>query len=610
MKKILIILFSFLGAGFLGCLIYGFCRTPDVELLSTAVGSYKFMTGIQAFTKILPAMVFSGFVLASSIQFGQNSEGSFTRFSQAMFKRFKAVMIISLICTFILSLSTEALSLVVVRRKTALSNQPKLIREYISVGNNFLFHGKPEAAAAYAAEALSLDKNNQEAAFLKNQADIKMNMQETKSVRILHKTNLDELFQDSSSNIDTENLNQVYGLYLKAKSCWANEEYFSSHYYAECALKISSGKDPNVQELKELSAASWNKLSELHELARSQDQELFMEKFDGYKALMEEDYLKAYYILKTIQIEHPELKNDSDLYFYESIAEQKVNERTFFSDETWNLKSFETANDIYFTLKYEDGWQDVIYFKGMTEVKTTGGMVQYLRDLAIQSVDPEGNLHSSMRTPYAKVLAVSIKDINPLTKENLGIAQDVNYVPYILLKSIDRVNDENIIRPEYIFSDPSDGPGPDYTMLPMEFSDFQMMEDATLNPETIPISSLFRVINKASDYGYSEEVYSQVLLNRLLYPLFILFIFLLLAIFAWNNRLDANQYFKATWIAVFPVFAVCCHFFNQLISFLFKLANFGLLGIGGPSVAILTGVGIYLVLIFGASLIFLSRKTD
>ena len=611
MKKILLILFSFLGAGFLGCLIYDFCHTPDVELLNAAVGNYKFLSGIQAFTKILPGMIFSGFTLAFSIQFGRNSEGSFSRFSQAMFKRFKSIMIISLICTFFLSISSEALTLIVSRKKTALSNQPKLIREYITVGNNLLFQGKPEAAVAYASEALTLDRTNREAASLKNQAELKMNLQETKSVRILHETNIDELFQDSSSNIDTENLSQVYALYLKAKSCWANEEYFSSHYYAECALKISSEKDPNVQELKELSAASWNKLSELHELARSEDQKLFLEKFDGYKALMEEDYLNAYYILKTIQIEHPEMKNDSDLNFYEAIAEQKVNERTFFTDETWNLKSFETANDIYFTLKYDDGWQDIIYFKGMTEVKNTGGMVQYLRDLAIQSIDPDGNVHSSMRTPYAKVLTVSLKNINPLTKENLGIAKDVNYVPYILLKSIDRINHNNIVRPEYIFSDPSDGPGPDYTMLPMEFSDFQMMEVATLNPETIPLGSLFRVINKASDYGYSSEVYAQVLLNRILYPLFILFIFLILAIFAWNNRLDANQYFKATWIAVFPVFAVCCHFFNLIINFLFKLVNFGFLGMGGsPTTTVIIGAAVYLVLIFFASLIFLSRKAD
>ncbi len=610
MKKILIILFSFLGVGFITCLIIGFCQTPDVELLKGAVTSYKFCTGINLFTKILPAMVFAGFVLSCSIQFGRNAEGSFNRFSRAMFRRYKTVIITALICSFILSFSSEVISLAARRRMEHLKNQPSLVHDYITAGNNFLFQKKPESAAAYAKEALALDKNSREAAELKNQADIQLNLQETKSVRILYETDLDELFTDTSSDIDTENLSQVYSLYLKATSCWEKGDYFGAHYYAECALKISSGKNPNISRLKELSATSWNKLGELHELARSDDQNLFMEKYDGYKALMEEDYIKAYYILKNIQIDHPELKNDSDLNFYEKIAEDKVNERSFFIDETWNLKSFESSNDVYFSLKHEDGWQDLIFFKGMTQIKTTGGMVQYLRNLFIITIDDKGDFHSSMKVPYAKVLAVSVKDLNPLTKDNLGIARNINFVPYILLKSIDRVNENNVTRPTYEYAGSRETTGPDYTMLPMEFTDFQLMETATLNPESIPLSSLWRIISKAESFGYSPEVYGQVLLNRLLYPLFILLIFIILAIIAWNNRLGANQYFKATWILVFPVFALVCQFFNQVITFAFKLGNYGLLSICKPFTAVFIGFGIYFVFIFIASVLFLSEKAD
>ncbi|MCQ2573747.1 MAG: hypothetical protein MJ182_07615 [Treponema sp.] len=610
MKKILIILFSFLGLGFLICLIIAFCQKPSVELLNTAVGNYKFFNTLELFTKIFPAMIFTGFALACSIQFGNHSEGSFSRFSPAMFSRYKLTIIVSLICTLLLTMSTEVLSLTAKRHKTSLENQPKLVNEYIRAAQNFLDQKKPESAAAYAKEALKLNKSNKEAANIKNQADIMISMQETRSAKILYETNLDDLFTDSSSNIDTENMSQVYGLYLKAQNCWDNEEYFTAHYYAESALKISSGKDPNVSRLKEISAASWNKLSELHELARTDEQNLFMEKYDGYKALMEEDYLKAYYILKNIQVDHPELKNDSDLYFYEAIAEQKVNERSFFIDETWNLKSFESANDVYFSLKYDDSWQDIIYFKGMTQVKTTGGMVQYLRDFSIHSIDPTGKVFSSMHVPYAKVLAVSVKDINPLTKENMGIARNINYVPYILLKSIDRVNENQVIKPVYHFADKENTTGTDFIMLPVEFSDFQMIENASLNPDSIPMSSLWRIISTAEKFGYSEEVYGQVLLNRLLYPLFILFMFICLASVAWNNRLDSNSFFKASWLAVFPVFTVLAQFFIMVFNYAFKLGNYGLLNRLAPTTALIVGIGIYILLIICASLFFLSRKAE
>lgn len=610
MKKILIILFSFLGLGFLTCLLIGFCQKPDVELLSAATGSYKFCSGLILFTKILPAMILAGFGLSCSIQFGRHSEGSLDRFSKAMFNRYKTVIIISLVCTFLLSLSSEVISLTAKRHNQLLKNQPKLVKEYVNAGRDFLAQNKPASAAAYAKEALVLDKSNKEAAEIKNQADIQLNLQESRSAKILYETNLDDLFADTSGDIDTDNMKQVYGLYLKALSCWENEEYFMAHYYAENALKISSGKDANISRLKEISAASWNKLSELHELARSQDQELFMEKYSGYKALIEEDYLKAYYILKTIQIEHPELKNDSDLNFYEKIAEDKVNERSFFIDETWNLKSFESANDIYFSLKYDDGWQDILYFKGMTQIKTTGGLVQYLRDFSIHTIDPDGDFHSSMHVPYAKVLAVSVKDVNPLTKENMGIPKNVEYVPYILLKSIDRVNDGTLIRPEYEYSFSAETTGADFTMLPIEYKDFQMVENASLNPESIPISTLWRIISKAEKFGYSREVYGTVLLNRLLFPLFVLLLFIILAIISWNNRLGANQYFKTTWLVIFPVFSILCHFLFQVSLFVFKLANYGLLSICKPTTAIFAGLGIYTVLIFGTSLLFLSRKAE
>lgn len=610
MKKILSILFAFLGLGFLACIIIGFCKKPGVDLLAGAVTSYKFCTGLNLFTKILPCMVFAGFILATSIQFGRNPEGSTTRFSPAMFKRYKVIIIISIICTFILTLSNETLSLYSKRRQEFLRNQPDLVNEYIEASRNFLIKNNPEAAAAYAEEALKLDKTNEEAANLKNKADIQLNIKETKSVRILHETDLSDLFTDTSSNIVTESLGNVYNLYTKAKKAWANEEWFQAHYFAENAIKIASPKDANINELKEISAAAWNKLSELKNLARSEDQKVFMEKYEGYKALMEEDYLKAYYLLKTIQMEHPELKNDSDLNFYTDIAENKINERTFFSDETWNLKNFETANDIYFTLKHKDGWTDIIYFKGMTEVKTTGGMIQYLRGLSIQSIDALGRFHSSMSVPYAKVLTVSVKDLNPLIKDNLGLERSINYVPYILLRSIDRYNANESIHPLYSYADSNETTGSDFTMLPMEFSDFQMIEKTTANPETIPLGTLFRLISKAESFGYSPSIFGQVLLNRLLYPLFILICFLILASFAWNYRMDENMYFKAVWILIFPIFAVLCQFFYQIITYLYKLFNYGLLGIFGPTGALLWGAVIFVIIVFITSIAFMGERSE
>ena len=120
----------------------------------------------------------------------------------------------------------------------------------------------------------------------------------------------------------------------------------------------------------------------------------------------------------------------------------------------------------------------------------------------------------------------------------------------------------------------------------------------------------FDNISKAEDYGYSPEVFSQVLLNRLFYPLFLLLIFVILAILAWNYRLNENMYFKATWLFIFPVIAVICQFFNLFITKMYKLFNYGLLGFFGSTGAILWGAVILTVALFIVSLIFMACKTE
>lgn len=608
MKKILWILFSFLGFGLLACLVFGFCSTPEVELLSRSVFKYKLFTGIELFSKALPPMIFGGFILSCSIYFGRNSEGSKQRFSQAMVKRYKVVMIISLICTFLLTFSSEVGTVTMKRGKENLRNQPKLVKEYIRVGNDMLNQEKAESAARYAQEALDMDPANKEAAELKNQAAILLNMYDTKASHILKESNLNFIFTDSDSDINTQNLSEVYALYKQAQDAYEKQDWFNAHFYSESAIAIASGKDPNLAQLKEISSTSWNNLSQMHDLTKTESQNIFNQKFTGYKALMEGDYLKSYYILKNMQIQYPELKNDPDLNFYTDVAEEKVNERTFFTDETLDLKSFESANDVYFSLKYDDGWTDIVYFKGVTQVKTAGGMIQYLRDLSIYSMDADGDFYRSVTVPYAKVLAVSIAEMNPLSKDNMGIARDIKYLPFILLRSVDRINEGVEVRPVYRYADSDISDGPDYTMLRMHFADFQMIENATINPELIPLTTLMKIIRKASYFGYSPEVYGQVFLNRILYPFFILIILVLLASLAWNNRLGATQYFKTSWILIFPVISAVCFFVFQVGNYIFKLLNYGILGVCGPAGALLWSFGFYVVTLFLVSLLFLSRK--
>ena len=110
MKRILGILSGYLGLGLIVSLCAGFLHKVDVELLSNAAFLYKLYTGLGYFLKFMTPMMLSGFFVGCAIQFGRHPEGSVSRFSQAMFRRYKQVMIVSLILTAIITFSVEVFS--------------------------------------------------------------------------------------------------------------------------------------------------------------------------------------------------------------------------------------------------------------------------------------------------------------------------------------------------------------------------------------------------------------------------------------------------------------------------------------------------------------------
>jgi hypothetical protein len=85
--------------------------------------------------------------------------------------------------------------------------------------------------------------------------------------------------------------------------------------------------------------------------------------------------------------------------------------------------------------------------------------------------------------------------------------------------------------------------------------------------------------------------------------------FVLLACFGWNNRIDASQYFKFSWAFVFIPFILISVIFYKMLMFLFRLINYVLLGGLGISGGMITGLVIYIVALIAASVLFVSRKS-
>ncbi|MBS7265881.1 MAG: tetratricopeptide repeat protein [Treponema sp.] len=609
MKKIIAILSVFIGIGLIVSIIYGFMSEVPATVPQTSAFVYKLMNGIQNFGRYIPGVAITGFTVSCSVHFGRNSEGSTERFSKAMLERFKTVMIVSIIVAFFLTFCSEVLVLLTGNKKSSIINRPKIVTEYINVGNRLFDNGYYERAMNYAEAALKLSPNEKHALNLRDRADVEINRARTSNIRFKLYESVEEAEKVDHVVIDAAQINEVYQLYLKANEAFTKKEWFNAHYYSELGIKLATPKDPNLEELKKISTAAWNNLTEYHDLAKTQGQLTFEKKYQGYLALVQKDDLKAYYIFRELYQSSREMQSDPDVVFYLQIAENRINERCFFIDETFELKSFESANDVYFAYEYADGSRDVIYFKGMTTVASTGNSIQYLRALTIVSVTRNGEVFRTMTVPYAKVLPVSVKTLTPTTKALMGIDDSIDCVPYIMLKSVGRDSPELHNEPLYTYQNGETANTPEYLLLSIPYDDFLLLEKSTSTPESMPLASLFKLVHMAAKYGFCTEVYGQALVNRIFYPLWILIMFILLAGFGWNNRINPTQFFKFSWALAFIPFILISILYNKMMMFLFRLVNYVLLGGFGLSGGMVAALVLYIILFICSAIIFVSRHS-
>ena len=609
MKKNIIVLSFILIFSLIVCLIIGFVLNVPFEVSKNSVFLYKILTGLELFVKYLPVFIIASFILTFSVHFGQHCEGSIVRFSQAMVERFKKIMIFSLMLTFIITMSNEVFGTLINRKKQSIIESQKILNEYLKVGNNLFNNGFYERAKRYGNVALTLQPNSKEAVDLIDRAEVEIQRNENSNLRFKIYESVEEAEKVDKVVINPEQINEVYSYYLKAKDAYDKKEWFNAHFFAETGISLATPKDPNLEDLKKISNSAWNNLSEYHNLEKNEEQQIFDKKYEGYLALVQKDDLKAYYLFKQLYMSSRQMQSDPDVKFYLEIAENRVNEKSFFIDETFELESFENANDIYFACNYNDGTKDLVYFKGMTCVQETGNSVQYLRDLTIITIDNEGNFYRKMNVPYAKVLPVSVKNIPPSVKQLMGIEDDVESIPYLMLKSIERERENSEVFPVYTYSDGSVGNKPEYLLLSMPYEHFLMLENFKNNVTSIPLPQLLKLAKISEEYGFPQEMFTQAFMDRIFYPVWILILFLLISTFAWNNRVGNGQYFKLTWVFAFPEFLVISYVFYKLSMFIFKLMNFTLLGVFGFLNACIAAVIVYFVMMVLAGVKFLACKT-
>ena len=599
----IILIYMFLW--FIGLIIFSFC--VDSDFYNTALPKdqffLKFITGIVLFIGFLPSICATGGFIGFSWGFSATKVGILERFSKKMLKNLKDVMIIACFSVLICFLSSEVLKPILENKQTLIQNNARNYQEFLYHAKQYNKEGNFDLANFYVNEALKIFPKSTDALNLQKiieYSSVSAQTPEEYSVSdeiAKYVANLEEKRETPTDEINF--------LLAKSKEYFNAQDYFNAHYYAIQAQYLAEKGSLNYQAAMDLATDAWNMISTTENKYDKEMAEIYAEKKRGYIALIEEDFIKAYYIFAEL-----EQKGfaETDLLFYKDVAEQGLINSAFFIDETESLRSFESSKDIYFTITGNDGSKDVIFIQGITILEDAGQFLQYFRDFYMYSYDKNGKFIKSIYTPYAKMTALPVSSLNGNFSN-----PDINpkgYVPYVLLKSIDRKSSSTTVLPSYKFANNvKKKDAKNSLVLEIPYEDFNLIRQASKGQESMPLAALFSFAERADKYGYSAAIYYCSLAKRITYPLFLLSFFIFLAAFGWNYRLMPGRPFAFRWIFLFPVinFILLCilkileHFINICFFILFN-------AIGGSAVII--SACIFILSVFCFSLIFLSSRGE
>ena len=631
MKKIVIILAIYTVLIFIGCLILSLF-IPLPELVVGVKGLFRFNRALLWFLTTLPAIFISGFTVACSVNWRKNTENSRNRFSAAMLERYRNVMFISIGLLLFLMLNAEIFHPIVSSFITSMKRAPAELEIALKKADYFInTKYEPEVAYQYAKKAVAIAPKDERAIDVFKEVKDELEMHHNNRNYSGDKKNVNPVIDETDSYMS----NYTVDFLLKSsKDCALREEWFNSHFWAALAINAienGNGEEIRLNEANALANSAWEKLKEPRGEDTKEENEYFRKKKEAYDALVRKDNLEAYYKFLALSKSSVAHAADPEIVNFLAQAERNVKNESFFIDETDDIKQRANAKDIHFSLLNEDGSRSVYFIEGIMDMKEGVTSVRYLDDFTVIDFDREGNFVKKMYVPIAKVTALPTDSEE--VKSGLRIKEDWKSVPFIKLQAVDRQTKGVATGPIFSYSqtgipeeiaksagfmkigeneivteDEDKSEELRYLILPMPYSDFLIIQDASAGAERMNLLSLHRFLSRASNYGFSSEIFLKSLVSRVMYPLMLLIIFVFAAVLGWNYRIEGSKgLFKFRWLFLIPLFSVITYIGLEIVMYVFDTVNYVIVGMCGISGIAVSAI-VYIILLAILSVIFISRK--
>ena len=601
---LIVLIYSVFALGF--CLIVSILMKNLPVLLPGENNSYIFVRGFLFFCKFLPALIFSAFLIGSAINYGKDAQRAKIKYSPLIMAHFRKTMISSIVIVLVVTFVSEVFVPVFEYKQSQARVKPVLFSEFMNLSRDYYDKGNMKLAFEYSRNALLLNPKDKDALYIKEHSEAELNSlkmvldrpEEPKFVFIPKKETKGET---------------VTSLLNKAKAAAEKEKWFDAHYYAYLAVEIGNEKDINLEEANRLASEAWNHLFDPTILKETDEQILFKKKREAYKTLISGDNIEAYYQFLEIAAFSDVAARDGDVVKFLAIVSQRLENQCFYIEEVENLQRFESYNNVYFSISHDDGTRDVVYIRGITPVKNSGRMIQYLRGFTLFTYSKEGKFLRSIYVPYAKMLSQNVESFDESSKVRFGIKDEYKSVPYLMLESISKTDREGRISPVYEYdADFTKANEPflnNYFVLALPVSDFNLLCDATVGSVKMSLMSLMKFLPKARMYGYSYEICNSDFLYRLTFPLIMLICCIFMACMAWNYRLKNDQLFKFKWIFLMPPITFILYFAIECGLYACRVLNYALVIMFGSG-AVYVSVSILVLILVAVCFNFVSRTAD
>jgi hypothetical protein len=316
-------------------------------------------------------------------------------------------------------------------------------------------------------------------------------------------------------------LNSVEAM-SQAEAAFAEERWYDAHWLATLAERLARPGSAEIPPARALAARAWNKIAELAPNAREKERyALYRLKQDGYNAMLEQDWISAYYTFKELSALTPD---DPDVEHYLEDSTRGLAEVAFFIEEI-DLALGEVSRDPVFSLPAdsEDGGRIVARFASMALLPDYA----YVWEPELIAVDKNGLFRYRVRSDYGKIIPVSINAHEAEPREQTAV----------LLRALDRT--DNGKRREPVWTDEAGetvDSGAAQVLVDLDFDSFALLSGALSGPEGLGLRELFDAEKALSGCGYVPEVFRAEILRRLSEPLFFLPLSVLALFLGWRFR--------------------------------------------------------------------------